>query len=225
MEVVFSNAQLMDHQDKLLPTDLWSAIHLSTSIEVNKMQPKDWFRYGLTNPALATGACMALRSSLLQQALPIFTPAHYWHDYWLSLLAASRGSLLALPDVLVHFREHSQQHTGTYRHNAAAGALFAQAWAWPPTTSVPAAPIGQPLLAHLAFALQRFELFTPALAKAAANPEALLWCRQYLQQQLRSAKRCYFAHMPWATRKKALLKHLLKGGEYLRISFCDLWNY
>lgn len=224
-EVIFSNARLMDHQDRILPTDLWSAIHLSTSVEVNKMQQNDWLRYALTNPALATGACMALRSSVLEKALPLFTPAHYWHDYWLSLLAASRGTLLALPDVLVHFREHGQQQTGTYRHNATAGSLFAQAWAWPTTATLPAATISQPLLAHLAFALQRFELFAPALAKAAANPEALFWCRQYLQQQLQSAKRSYFGGMPWATRKKTLLKHWLKGGEYLRISLAELLQW
>ena len=54
-----------------------------------------------------------LRRSLLKHALPI-PGCEFYHDWWLTVVAACHGGVRYLPDCLVKYRRHDANVTGAY---------------------------------------------------------------------------------------------------------------
>jgi len=61
---------------------------------------------------LATGATMALRSSVLHQHLPFALLNNYLHDYLLALQASASGTLGYIDECLIYYRVHEKQQVG-----------------------------------------------------------------------------------------------------------------
>ena len=64
---------------------------------------------------LVTGATTMIRTSLLQQALPI--PEGWVHDEWLALVAAVQGGVVFSEESLIRYRQHGGNEIGAAKTN------------------------------------------------------------------------------------------------------------
>ncbi|HEL3813780.1 TPA: glycosyltransferase family 2 protein [Stenotrophomonas maltophilia] len=104
-----SDAELIDGSGRMLSKRLFSALGYRPS-EHARMHAGHGFELLLKRP-LMTGAAMALRRRVLDDALPL--PASGWvHDAWISMLAAMRGNIDSLPDPLIGYRLHGNNQVG-----------------------------------------------------------------------------------------------------------------
>lgn len=105
-DLICGNAYLVD-------TDLQnSGITLFNTLDIDFLpESKDaWFFY-LIHHGIIQGACTLFKSSLLKKALPIPDSVKF-HDYWLSLIAATNNSVKYLPDnILLYYRQHGNNIT------------------------------------------------------------------------------------------------------------------
>lgn len=214
VDVVFTNAWLMDEHGATLPDTLWQRVGVEAAT-----QAAYWLRWPLLSGSMATGASMALRRSALPQLLPLYTPQHYWHDYWLALLPAAAHKLAALPQPAMRYRLHARQQASLPAAHDPQVQLYLQALAYQPDQ-----PATAQLVAVLAHALTRYQLFDAAIRRHLADSHHWQEAGQWLQLQLAAAKKQWLRQLPWPARKRRLLKHWLRGGEYLRISWHDVWH-
>ncbi|MDQ2971535.1 MAG: glycosyltransferase family 2 protein [Pseudomonadota bacterium] len=66
---------------------------------------------------LATGAALAMRRSLLADAMPF--PDEWVHDEWLAIVAAATGEVDCLETPLMDYRQHGANQIGAQRRNLA----------------------------------------------------------------------------------------------------------
>jgi glycosyltransferase involved in cell wall biosynthesis len=105
---VFSDADVIDHDSRLLGLRLWS----SFSFDLRKQRQ---FANGhalnvLLRHPVVTGATMAFRRNLFDLVSPI--PSDDIHDRWISFLLAARGQFDLIADPLMQYRQHQGQQEG-----------------------------------------------------------------------------------------------------------------
>lgn len=105
---IFTDANLIDENDALIRSRLWSAT--MTDTQRNRIGTDPWGV--LLRRNVVTGATVAFRATLKVAALPIPKKIDLLHDGWLALVAAGMGRVHACPDALVNYRIHPGQHTG-----------------------------------------------------------------------------------------------------------------
>lgn len=147
--MVFSDADLIGPDGQDLGQRLWDARLIGRTLRKRAVVPEELF----ARRALTTGCTMAVRRRAVAASLPFpealeNEAAPMRHDRWLSLVAASVGTVRALPESLLGFRVHPDQETGvlvgaqlTHALGRAASAVFI-------------APVGQSNESHLARANQ-----------------------------------------------------------------------
>jgi len=102
---IFTNARLIDEQGKPLGRTLWQQIGFRVA------QPTSAAIFDiLTNTNVATGATMAIHSSLRKLIHPI--PPTQQHDWWIALIAAATRSIDAIDEALIDYRVHERQQSG-----------------------------------------------------------------------------------------------------------------
>lgn len=109
---VFTDAGLIDEQDKTIEGTVWSKWGFDQNIQ-NKWKDNAKAAEQLsTGDNVVTGATMAFRKELKNYILP-FDHAHMlWHDGWISWHAASLNGLVFIKEKLVQYRIHPQQQVG-----------------------------------------------------------------------------------------------------------------
>lgn len=105
---VFSDADLMDEQSRLLGLRLWETFSFSSG-EQRRFANGQAFNILLKRP-LVTGATLAFRKKCFDLLSPI--PANYVHDRWLSFLFAIIGRYQLVLDPLIKYRLHKGQQMG-----------------------------------------------------------------------------------------------------------------
>jgi len=105
---VFSDADVIDHDSRLLGFRLWP----SFSFDLRKQRQ---FANGhalnvLLRHPVVTGATMAFRRNLFDLVSPI--PSDDIHDRWISFLLAARGQFELIADPLMQYRRHEGQQEG-----------------------------------------------------------------------------------------------------------------
>jgi len=148
---VFSNANLIDEENKPLPGDLWSRVGF-TRARQQRFSLQDAPAM-LIHSDIVTGATFLFRSAWLPSLLPI--PAEWVHDGWIALLLASMDTLRALPACPMSYRIHAAQQVGApqvawYEHLATRAEMA--------------------LISHRKNA-QRLELITTKMEQLAASDE------------------------------------------------------
>jgi glycosyltransferase involved in cell wall biosynthesis len=110
-----SNARLIGASGRDRHTDLFRAIRVSArDIEyITGESPATWF----VRRSVFPGMTFALRRQVVDCALPI--PPLWPHDYWLSLIAASLGSITVSAEHLVDYRQHESNVVGLVPHTTA----------------------------------------------------------------------------------------------------------
>ena len=105
--LVHSDATLIDASGRPTGT-LMSALRLSSSERTNLLGGRAMT--ALLRRNVVTGATTMIRSSLLEQALPI--PEGWVHDEWLALVAAVQGGVVFHQDPLIRYRQHGNNEIG-----------------------------------------------------------------------------------------------------------------
>lgn len=108
---VFSDAELIDEDSRLLAGTLWGSFLFSSS-EQKRFEGGQGLKV-LLRHATVTGATMAFRSKFRDLTLPI--PSRQVHDHWTALLIASVSQLDAIRAPLTQYRKHPSQQIGAPR--------------------------------------------------------------------------------------------------------------
>ena len=106
--LVFSDADLMDENSRLLGKRLWKTFGLneSRSKQIQAGRALDV----LLRHNVVYGSTMAFRSELRDIVLPI--PDITTHDLWISLIVSVLSEIAALPVPLIKYRKHPAQQVG-----------------------------------------------------------------------------------------------------------------
>jgi hypothetical protein len=147
--MVFSDADLIGPDGEDLGQRLWDARLIGRTLRKRAVVPEELF----ARRALTTGCTMAMRRRSVAASLPFpdaldNEDAPMRHDRWLSLVAASVGTVRALPESLLGFRVHPDQETGVLLRAQLAHELGRAA------SAVFTAPVGQSNATRLARANQ-----------------------------------------------------------------------
>lgn len=116
LSALFADARLVDVDAAPLGSTLFHWLQV-TSADRASINARHAFPV-LLRRNLATGATMAIRRSLLDDALPF--PVDWVHDEWLAIIAASREAIGLLDQPLIDYRQHGGNQIGvrkpTLRH-------------------------------------------------------------------------------------------------------------
>ncbi len=108
---VFTDAVVVDKNRKPLSDSLLSLSRLNSEERV-RIRGGDAFSVLMTRN-VATGATMAVRSTLIPIALP--TPSGWFHDEWLAITASTMGRVSLLDEPTIEYRQHAANTIGAPR--------------------------------------------------------------------------------------------------------------
>lgn len=103
-----TDARRIGEDGALLPRSLFEVLKVSRA-EPRRIHEGCGFEV-LLRRSLATGATMALRRTLLADALPF--PAGWVHDEWLAIVAAALGGFDCVEQKLIDYRQHIGNQIG-----------------------------------------------------------------------------------------------------------------
>lgn len=108
--LLFTDAEMVDQDLRPLGSSLWDW----TFTPEEQRLVKDGQAFSvLIRRNVVTGATMALRSRFKKLALPIPDDDWLLHDGWIAIVVAAFADLVvALPDQLIKYRQHSGQQSG-----------------------------------------------------------------------------------------------------------------
>ncbi len=109
---VFSDAQLIDSDDKPLRNSLWSSINFNHPKQKIFANPSLQAAF-LSQKNYVTGATLAFRSKCRELVLPIPTAENLIHDHWIALVLSLTGHYgIAIATPLISYRIHEKQQVG-----------------------------------------------------------------------------------------------------------------
>lgn len=111
-----TDARRIDEGGANLRRSLFDVLKLSRT-ELRRIHAGQGFRV-LLRRSLATGATVALRRTLLADALPF--PAEWVHDEWLAIIAAALGGFDCIERPLIDYRQHAGNQLGMPERSSAA---------------------------------------------------------------------------------------------------------
>lgn len=103
-----TDARRIDENGLRLPRSLFEVLEVSRT-ELRRIHAGQGFGV-LLRRSLATGATIALRRTLLADALPF--PAGWVHDEWLAIIAAALGGFDCVEQPLIDYRQHGGNQLG-----------------------------------------------------------------------------------------------------------------
>lgn len=107
-EVVFSNADLIDSDDKLLShTTIWDSVFF---IEKEMPKPIDFIDIISKNGNIITGATLCIKKQVKEYIFPF--PTSILHDEWIACLVALRNTIAYSTENLISYRIHENQQVG-----------------------------------------------------------------------------------------------------------------
>ena len=110
--LMFSNADLIDHQGAVLRGDLWSRFWFGRKSQKYLNSPPDACNV-LLSRYFITGATMAFRSSLRSVFLPIPDGiSTFIHDRWIAVMISAVAGIACTTEKLVAYRLHAEQQMG-----------------------------------------------------------------------------------------------------------------
>lgn len=218
---VFCNGRLMDEAGNELGETMWDALYFEQPLRATTT-PENLLYYLLLNGNIATGTALCFRKECVEKIMPLPEIQGLWHDHWIALVLAAQKSLHFIDTPLLSYRIHGAQQVGfPGRAQSAPGFRKAvhQTWLEP----LEADTTGNQTT-HLAWALQTFEKLQAAIAPRLFEATHLMHTGKQIAANMQIAKTAWLRTLNFWPRKIKLVKHWLKGGEYLRISWKDCWR-
>lgn len=105
---IFSDASIIDENGRPTGRGLWQAQGLGRRARRRLCEGRVLSQLLRWN--VVTGATLAFRSELVPSILPI--PSVTMHDYWIALVAAVLGEVVAIEERLVRYRVHGSNAVG-----------------------------------------------------------------------------------------------------------------
>lgn len=102
----YSDLSVIDSKDNQIATSF-----TKLNKRINHLHGDDLFKY-LLRRNFVTGCTMLIRSDIAKEAIP-FCHDFYVHDHWLSLFAASKGSISYVAEPLIKYRIHGNNQIGS----------------------------------------------------------------------------------------------------------------
>jgi glycosyltransferase involved in cell wall biosynthesis len=102
----YSDLSVIDSNDNQIATSF-----TKLNKRINHLHGDDLFKY-LLRRNFVTGCTMLIRSDVAKEAIP-FCHDFYVHDHWLSLFAASKGSITYVAEPLIKYRIHGNNQIGS----------------------------------------------------------------------------------------------------------------
>lgn len=109
--MVFTNGYILNGDERTGAT-IWDKVKMTDELRKQLQQPLAMLSFLVNERNLATGATMAMRSSVVKTFLPFGDLRDRLHDYLLAAQAAAEGSLGFLDDCLIAYRIHEAQQVG-----------------------------------------------------------------------------------------------------------------
>lgn len=109
--LVFTNASITDESLKKTGRNLWQSIGFT--VKHNKgmaVYSKQELISEIVMHNIVTGMTMACTRKMLEESLPF--PDYPLHDYWITLNAAFNGTIVAIDDETVLYRQHASNVVG-----------------------------------------------------------------------------------------------------------------
>lgn len=216
---VFCNGWLVSESGQDLKETIWDALYFEPDLR-DKIKSENLLYYLLINGNIATGTAMGIRKQALEKIFPFFCDHSTWHDHWIALVLSALNRLVFIDEPLLFYRVHANQQVGFQgrgRSNEQFRDAVRQTWL---NTSDPD-PQGVKTI-HLAWALQAYERYLNPLTEHVGTLPHIIQTGKRIEVAMNASKRSWIGQKPWPKKKMKLLKHWLKGGEYLRIRFIDL---
>ncbi|MGV3459684.1 MAG: glycosyltransferase family 2 protein [Flavobacterium sp.] len=110
LEGIFSDAALIDDNGEVFTKkSLWDSVNF-----FEKLYPKpvDLFEIMTSKGNMVTGATFCFKKEVKDFIFPFPSFKYIYHDEWIALLLAARGTLGYTPEKLTHYRIHSAQQVG-----------------------------------------------------------------------------------------------------------------
>ncbi|HSC54392.1 MAG TPA: glycosyltransferase family 2 protein [Phnomibacter sp.] len=216
---LFCNGDLMNQAGESMQETMWDALYFELPLR-RKTTWGNLYQYLLLNGNVATGTALAIRKETLNLILPFNLENQVWHDHWIAMVLAAMGRLHFIDECLLSYRVHAAQQVGFQGHGMS-NPDFRNAvhtvWLQHPTPD----PEGVKTH-HLAWAVQASERWKKQLPKKVSGSELVRKNSDSILAAFAAAKKNWLQQLPFQSRKIKLLKHWLKGGEYLRISWFDI---
>jgi glycosyltransferase involved in cell wall biosynthesis len=108
---IFSDAEVVDEDLASLGFTMWSRVKFSAR-EQDLLHKGAAFSVFMKHQVV-TGATLCFKADLRDRILPI--PMIWPHDAWIASIAAANGQVVALPETLVAYRQHSGNVVGGRR--------------------------------------------------------------------------------------------------------------
>jgi glycosyltransferase involved in cell wall biosynthesis len=215
---LFCNADIFPDEKYNESLSLWDVTYGTTNL-FTETNPEQYWPMLVINHSFILGATMAVKRAAAQNAFSFsWLPGFCFHDYHLALHLSFKQQLFPIPEKLQEWRQHESQQTGAagYLAKREKVQLARRAWLgqWQPIIE------GIDICRYWAFGLTQLEQQYDYWKEI--SPKQFEVMRQKVVEKFVESKQRYFATLPWTVRKKKLLKHWLKGGEYLRITSGDL---
>lgn len=215
---LFCNGLLMDEHNQIQPTTIWDATYGHASLS-HELPPAHFFPWLCFNNNFIIGASMAIRRTAVPGIFNSWLPDEPWHDFIIALKLSLNGTLAATDAQLMYYRQHSSQTCGLQGHfqrsHTIAFARLCWQQQWQGLNM-------QEVVRYFAFGLSNMERYRLLLVKTTAEQMQFQQGYAIALAKLKMATQHWLAPMPWWRRKKKLLKHYLKGGEYLRTNLADV---
>lgn len=113
LRLIHTDAELVDENGLAIGCGLFEALELSKR-EINDVHENRAFDV-LIRRSIATGATMAIRRELLDDALPF--PDHWVHDEWLAVVASLLSGMDCLESRFIDYRQHAFNQIGVSRRS------------------------------------------------------------------------------------------------------------
>lgn len=110
IDCLFSDAQIVDDQDRATGMTLWQHIGFTPQQQSDVHAGRAFERLVIRN--VATGATMAFRSRCRALVLPIPEAHAVVHDRWIALLVAAAGRIDCVAEPLIDYRHYHAQQIG-----------------------------------------------------------------------------------------------------------------
>jgi hypothetical protein len=107
----FSDASVVDEDLQPLGYTMWEHVGFSAKRRKQMTQNDPW--QPLFKDPVVTGATLMFRKRLVDACLPI--PDSWIHDAWIAQIAAAHGRIVAVPEPLILYRQHSANVIGGKR--------------------------------------------------------------------------------------------------------------
>jgi glycosyltransferase involved in cell wall biosynthesis len=109
LDAVFSNANFIDENSKLLNNNLWNSIYFNSDC----IGFDEIYKYIVLKRNIVTGATFCFKKEVKEYVLPFPELLQFHHDHWMAFLVSQKNKLGFILENLISYRLHDKQQVGS----------------------------------------------------------------------------------------------------------------